>query len=87
MQKKELVNGPFKSAYKNVGKLKGKEKEKAIIELNERMDMYEIAQDFSFYYPKLYTKEMLQAIVNAKTNIEAANIMTTLRNRQGECLA
>jgi len=76
---KELINGPFKSAYAKIKKLKGTEKEKAYIALNERMDMYSVAKDFSLFYPKIYTKDALNAIVNAKNNIEAENILVRLR--------
>lgn len=86
MQKNQLINGPFKSAHQKIGKLKGKDKEKAITELNERMEMYEVAKDFADFYPKIYTSDVLLAIVNAKTNVEASNLLTTLRKKQGELL-
>ena len=75
----------FKSAYEKVDKLKGEEKEKAITELLERIEMYDVAQDFARYYPKLYTPEVLDAIVKAKNNTEALNILASLRKKQGEC--
>ena len=78
---KRLINGVFKAAYKTCQKLKGEEREKAITELSERMNIYEIAEDFAEYYPKIYTKDVLERIVNASNNIEAANIMTTLRRK------
>ena len=76
--------GVFKEAYAKVNKLKGEEKEKAITELLERIEMYTVAQDFARYYPKLYTPEVLDAIVKAKNNVEAANILASLRRRQGD---
>ena len=84
---KTLANGPFKSAYKQAVKLKGRKREEAFTELNERMDMYSVAEDFAAYYPKIYTKDMLKAIVNARNNIEAENILVALRKKQGEAMA
>ena len=81
---KTLINGAFKQAYKKVNKLKGRERDIAYAKLNERMEMYSIAKDFADYYPKIYTPEVLQQIVDAKNNVEAENIMTSLRRRQGE---
>ena len=83
--RRKKVTGVFSEAYKKVNKLKGEEKEKAYTELYDRIEMYNIAQDFSRYYPKLYTEEVLDAIVKAKNNIEASNILASLRKKQGEC--
>ena len=83
--RRKKVTGVFKEAYERVNKLKGEEKEKAYSELLERIEMYNVAQDFSRYYPKLYTEDIFDAIVKAKNNVEAANILASLRRRQGDC--
>lgn len=82
--RKDLRTGAFKETYNKICKLKGEEKIKALEELNERADIYDAAKDFIDFYPKLYTNETLDAIVKAKNNIEASNIMTSLRRKQGE---
>ena len=83
--RRKKVTGVFSEAYKKVNKLKGEEKEKAYTELYDRIEMYNVARDFSRYYPKLYTDEVFDAIVKAKNNVEAANILASLRKRQGDC--
>jgi len=83
--RRKKITGVFSEAYKEVNKLKGEEKDKAYAELLERIEMYNVARDFSRYYPKLYTLEVFDAIVKAKNNVEAANILTSLRKRQGDC--
>ena len=82
--RKDLKTGPFKKGFDEIKRLRGVEKENAITELFERINMYMIAEDFSEYYPWLYTKEILNKIVKAKSNIEAENILTSLRKKQGE---
>ena len=84
MQRKRLIETAFKESYKKVNKLKGKEKEIEYAKLNERIEIYSIAKDFAEYYPKIYTNEELKKIVDAKNNIEATNILTTLRRKQGD---
>lgn len=84
--RKDLKTGPFKKGFDKVKKLRGIEKENAVTELFERINMYMIAEDFSEYYPKLYTKDVLKRIAGAKNNVEAENILISLRKRQGECL-
>lgn len=81
---KEFIDGPFKKAYKNISKLKGAEKERAYADLEERIEIYSVAKDFADYYPKIYTEDVLDEIVNAKNNIEASNILTMLRRKQGD---
>ena len=76
---KRLINGPFKLAYSKVKKLRGNEKEQEYSALIERMNMYSIAEEFSLFYPKIYTKDALQAIADARNNIEAENILVGLR--------
>ena len=69
----------FKDDIKAIKKLKGGAKLKALKKLNEKIDAYMVAEDFSFYYPQLYTANVLDKIANAKNSIEAENILTTLR--------
>lgn len=84
--RKDLKTGPFKKGFDEIKRLRGVEKENAITELFERINMYMIAEDFSEYYPWLYTKDVLKRIASASTNVEAENILISLRKRQGECL-
>lgn len=69
----------FKEDLKRIKGMKGSEKNAAIKELNEKLDVYMTAKDFSFYYPQIYTPSVLSRIANARNNIEACNIMTSLR--------
>lgn len=82
--RKDLKTGPFKKGFEKIKKLKGIEKENAIAELFERINMYMVAEDFQEFYPTLYTKEVLKKIAKAKSNIEAENILVSLRKRQGD---
>ena len=69
----------FKDDIKVIKKLKGGAKLEALKKLNEKIDAYMVAEDFSFYYPQLYTENVLNKIATAKNSIEAENILTTLR--------
>ena len=80
----DLKKTVFKSQWKKITKLKGEKKDHELKEIVERMEMYDIARDFSEFYPHIYTKETLQKIVDAKNNIEAENILISLRKKQGE---
>ena len=80
----ELKKTVFKTEYKKISKLKGEKKEEEYLKLIERMEMYSVAKDFSEFYPTIYTHDVLNRIANAKNNIEAENILVSLRKRQGE---
>lgn len=69
----------FKDDLKVIRKLKGKEKERAAKELNEKVDAYMVAEDFAEYYPQVYTPNILSKIAKARNGIEAENILTGLR--------
>ena len=69
----------FADEIRRIKKLRGNEKIRAREDLNERVDIYMIAEDFAEDYPKIYTQEKLNKIVNARNSIEASNIMTSLR--------
>lgn len=81
----DLKKTVFKEDLKRIKKMKGEKKEDAMMKLMERIEMYDVARDFAAFYPKIYTKDVLQRIVDAKNNIEAENILISLRKRQGEC--
>lgn len=69
----------FKDDIKRIKQLKGSSKINAAKEFNEKLDTYMVAEDFSFYYPQIYTPEILKRIAKAKSSIEACNILTSLR--------
>jgi len=69
----------FADDLKRIKKLRGTEKIKATEDLNERVDLYMVAEDFAEYYPRIYTQENLDRIAHARNSIEANNIMIKLR--------
>ena len=69
----------FKNDLKQIKELKGSAKVSALKTLNEKIDVYLAAEDFAYYYPHIYTPNVLSKIANAKTGVEACNIMTTIR--------
>lgn len=59
----------FASEIKKVNKLKGEAKKLAYEELLERINMYDVANDFG------YGTDILEKIKNAKNNIAAENVL------------
>ena len=69
----------FSEDIKRIKKLRGQKKRDAEKNLNEKIDIYMVAEDFSVYYPQIYTMDALKRIAESRNSIEAANIITTLR--------
>lgn len=69
----------FINDINRIKKLKGTDKRDALKDFNEKLDVYMTAEDFSTYYPQIYTQDALRRIADARNGIEASNIMTTLR--------
>ena len=69
----------FKDDLKRIKKLKGNSKIVALKEFNEKLDVYMVAEDFAYYYPQIYTPDILNRIAKAQSSIEASNILISLR--------
>ena len=76
---REDLKSIFKDDLKQIKKLKGSAKTLALKTLNEKIDVYLTAEDFAYYYPHIYTPDVLLKIANSKPGVEACNIMTTIR--------